>query len=180
MLNAKDTQSWEKLSEELVYNGYRKVTRKHFKLPNGSEVDYETLGGGQIVCMLAVTIDKQIILAKQFRTGPEKVFAELPGGGVDANEAPEAAALRELEEETGYTGRIEFVCTTPADGYSSSTRHHFVVTECRKVAEPIADPDNTTATVVLIPLTEFREHLRSGELTDIATGYLALDHLHLL
>ncbi len=30
----------------------------------------------------------------------------LPGGGVEFGEHPEAAALRELLEETGYTGRV--------------------------------------------------------------------------
>jgi 8-oxo-dGTP diphosphatase len=30
----------------------------------------------------------------------------LPGGGIDFGEHPEAGALRELQEETGYVGRI--------------------------------------------------------------------------
>ena len=30
----------------------------------------------------------------------------LPGGGIDFGEHPEAGALRELDEETGYVGRI--------------------------------------------------------------------------
>src|SRR5690348_17723357 len=30
----------------------------------------------------------------------------LPGGGIDFGEHPEAGALRELHEETGYVGRI--------------------------------------------------------------------------
>ncbi|MDH4142702.1 MAG: NUDIX domain-containing protein [Chloroflexota bacterium] len=31
----------------------------------------------------------------------------LPGGGLDFGESPSAAVVRELEEETGYVGRVE-------------------------------------------------------------------------
>jgi hypothetical protein len=34
--------------------------------------------------------------------------------------------------------------------------------------------------VELLPLEKFRQQLRAGKLTDVALGYLALDHLDLL
>jgi ADP-ribose pyrophosphatase len=173
-------ENWEKVSEEIAYNGYRKVYRKHFRLPDGRDVDYETVGSGEIVCMVPITTDNKVILAEQFRCGPEKILKELPGGGLEKGETPEQAALRELEEETGYTGEAQFVTTSPADGYSSAIRHHLVIKNCNKISEPIADPDNIPATVILMPIEEFREHLRSGQLTDITTGYLGLDFLGLL
>ena len=43
-----------------------------------------------------------------------------------------------------------------------------------------APHDGEFPQVVLMPLVEFREHLRSGELTDVASGYAALDALRLL
>lgn len=170
------TTAWEKLSEELAYNGYRKVYRKRFRLPDGKEADYETVGSGEIICMVPITTDNQVILAKQFRSGPEKILCELPGGGLDKGETPEQAALRELVEETGYTGEAKLVVTTTVDGYSNAIRHHLVITNCSKVREPIADPDNVPAETVLMSLEAFREHLRKGQLTDITTGYLGLDY----
>ena len=46
----------------------------------------------------------------------------LPGGGVEFGEHPEHAALRELAEETGYTGRIAELLTVDSitrDDYHS-------------------------------------------------------------
>ena len=47
------------------------------------------------------------------------------------------------------------------------------------VAEPDPGPDEFCETV-LVSLDEFRRHLRTGQLTDVDLGYLALDHLGLL
>jgi ADP-ribose pyrophosphatase len=52
---------------------------------------------------VAETSDNQIVLVKQYRAAVDKITTELPSGYVDPGEDPEAAARRELEEETGYT-----------------------------------------------------------------------------
>jgi ADP-ribose pyrophosphatase len=51
--------------------------------------------------ILAVTTDGMIPLVRQFRPAVETMVLELPSGGIDAGETPEAAARRELLEETG-------------------------------------------------------------------------------
>ncbi|KAG8988682.1 hypothetical protein FRB94_002990 [Tulasnella sp. JGI-2019a] len=42
------------------------------------------------------------VIIEQYRPPIEKYVIEMPAGLVDANESPEKAAIRELEEETGY------------------------------------------------------------------------------
>lgn len=54
------------------------------------------------VIVLAVTERREIILVRQFRPSLGKHTIEFPAGGVDGDETPEAAAARELLEETGY------------------------------------------------------------------------------
>ncbi|TFK46045.1 hypothetical protein OE88DRAFT_1638999 [Heliocybe sulcata] len=44
------------------------------------------------------------VIIEQFRPPVNSYVVELPAGLIDADETPEDAALRELEEETGYKG----------------------------------------------------------------------------
>jgi 8-oxo-dGTP diphosphatase len=39
--------------------------------------------------------------------GPREAIWTLPGGGIELGEQPEQACLREIEEETGYTARLD-------------------------------------------------------------------------
>jgi 8-oxo-dGTP diphosphatase len=54
----------------------------------------------------AVVLDGgRVLLVKRYRRGRD--YAVLPGGGIEAGETPEVAALRELGEETTLTASID-------------------------------------------------------------------------
>jgi len=48
----------------------------------------------------------EVILIKQYRVPLNQYVIEFPAGLIEGNEAPGFAGLRELEEETGYTGKV--------------------------------------------------------------------------
>lgn len=175
-----EINKWEKLSHEVVFQKYnRKIEKIMFRLPNGEEKIFYIKLEGPAVATLAITKDNQVILVRQFRPGPNVIFNEIPGGYIGKGETLEQAAERELLEETGYKGNVRLVTTASDCAYSTMNRYCMVATECEKVAEQKLDKTEF-AKVVLMPLKEFRELLKSGKMTDIEVGYLGLDFLSLL
>src|SRR5689334_15288255 len=130
---------WKRLKEEFFRFGYRRLVKRTYELPDGRTADFDIVDGGRVVCILALTVTNQVVLAKQYRPGPEKVLLELPGGGANEDEEPLEAARREFLEETGYNGDFQFIGTSLVGGYSTMVRYNFVATNCRKVQEPQLD-----------------------------------------
>lgn len=170
---------WVCLNEKIVYDGYRKIARRTYQLPNGSAADFEIRIEPRVVAVLAITEQHNVVLARQYRPGPGRLLLELPGGGVEPGETPEQAARRELLEETGCEGDLHFVAESFSGAYSTMQRFNFVALGCHRIALPKPD-EQEFIEVVELPMDDFRVLLRSGELTDVATGYLGLDFLGML
>ncbi len=170
---------WHKVSEKRHRIGYRKVVTRTFNLPDGRNVDFDLLDVGEIVCVFALTPQYNVVLARQFRPGPERILLDLPGGRSKNGESPEVSAARELREETGYTGNIVHVCTSQISAYSVGVRHHCVAKNCRRTHEQDLD-DNEFIEPVEMPIREFLRRLRAGEIVDTTTAFLGLDHFYLL
>ena len=94
-------------------------------------------------------------------------------------ESNEEKERRELLEEAGYNGDFQFVSQSLHYAYSTLIKFNFIALNCNKVQEPKTDKNEFTE-VILMPLNEFKNHLRGGQLTDVETGYLGLDFLKLL
>ena len=116
--------------------GYLSVVTNTYRLPDGSVADWDILAVPDSVAVLALTGDNQVVLARQYRPGPDAVLDELPGGMIDAGESPRDAAVRELREETGYRGDVSIVGYTFV--VANSTRRSWVsiATGCGQVAHP--------------------------------------------
>ncbi len=180
IINKSKIQPWKEISREQAFKKYSRVIDKIiFQLPDGSQTDFYIKAEAPAACMLALTEDNEVILTNQYRPGPQKILTELPGGMVDPNEDPEAAAKREFLEETGYIGDFKFIGTCLDCAYSTMERHCFVARNCKKIAEPINTQTEHTE-VVLLSIPDFRKLLRLGQMTDVEVGYLGLDYLNLL
>ena len=59
-------------------------------------------------CLVVINSMEKVLLVKR-SAEPKKGFWCLPGGFIELGETPEEAALRELKEETGLSGRIDML-----------------------------------------------------------------------
>ncbi|MCX5214486.1 NUDIX hydrolase [Kitasatospora sp. NBC_00240] len=176
-----DTAGWHEIERRKVFSKYgRGIDRVTFELPDATRNDFYLKNERSSAAVLALTPDRQVILARQFRPGPAAFLDELPGGFVDPGDDPADTAAAELLQETGHRGTVQAVTTCWDDAYSNVRRHVFAATDCVKVADPT--PERTEfIEIVLLPLDTFRSTvLRRGRMTDVEAAYLALDHLGLL
>ena len=148
-------------------------------MPDGHLSDFDIKNEGKVVCILAITKDKKIILAKEYRPGPEKILLELPGGLCEKNETPLKAITRELMEETGYYGKIKFIQKNYQCAYSSRIKYCFIATDCQKIKQQQLEKDEFIE-VIKMSLKNFRKHLKTGNLTDTDCAIIGLNYLKLL
>jgi ADP-ribose pyrophosphatase len=172
-------EPWTLLTERPGSSGYLRLTSRQYRMPDGTELWWDIVGGNRSAAVLALTPQRQVVLARQFRPGPGLVLDELPGGRLEDGETVEGGAARELLEETGYAGRLRVLASDWLSASARTRRFVAVAEDARQVASPRPDPGEHIETV-LCSLTDFRARLRAGALTDVDLGYLALDHLGLL
>lgn len=171
------TKKWNKIKEEVAYHNFRTIVQATYETPSGNTAVYDIMKDRDFAAVLALTIDNKVVIAKEYRLGPECECCDLPGGIIEKNETPEASIRRELLEETGYTGDFQFITRSFTNAYSTAKKYHFVATNCRKIQEPKMDP-NEFVELVLMDLDKFEEEiLAKGVFSDADTALYGLNYL---
>jgi 8-oxo-dGTP pyrophosphatase MutT (NUDIX family) len=90
------------LETEILLPKPKKFVRELVQMPDGYQCDWYYTDTPPSVMIVPVTADRQLVLVRQWRHNLKAHVLELPAGAVSDGEDLQAAALRELEEETGY------------------------------------------------------------------------------
>ncbi|NXG78369.1 NUDT5 pyrophosphatase, partial [Baryphthengus martii] len=141
-----------------------------------------TADGVAVIAILQRTLHYDcIVLVKQFRPPINGYCLEFPAGLMEENETAESAALRELEEETGYKGEV--VECTPAlcldPGLSNSTTHIVSVIINGDEAENTRPKQKLGALIFSSSLLEFVEviSLPKNDLLQRIDELIAEEHI---
>ncbi len=125
---------YELLSTETLFSG-RAVTirRDTVRLPDGRQTRLEIVDHRGSVVLVPVDEKGDLLFVRQYRHATGLDLLELPAGTLEAGEAPEACARREIREETGMAaGKLEHLGSFYlAPGYSSEYMHVYLATELR-------------------------------------------------
>jgi ADP-ribose pyrophosphatase len=177
-------EEWKRIEPTEVHKvGWRTVVTKHFELPDGKVISFDTVGAESAndVAVLALTPENKVVVARLFRPGPEKLMIELPGGIIDAGENAQEAGIRELGEETGFIpsegSEITDLGTMPQqDAYSNALKHYFMITNVvRRMKQKLETEE--TITVDTISISKAIDNAKKGRMTDAVAILLAYDRL---
>ncbi len=159
----------KKVNSKLVYDGkILQLYKDDVLCPNGKMASREIVRHHGGVCVLAMIEDK-IILEKQYRYAYNEILFELPAGKLEKDENPLHAAIRELEEETGYrSNHLEsYGVMYPTCGYTDEVIHLFYAKDLVKTQRHLDEDEEIE--LCLFTLEEVLQMIKNNTIKDAKT-----------
>jgi ADP-ribose pyrophosphatase len=179
--------AWRRVETESVADCRVFKVRRDLALNprGGGEHNFYCIEAVDWINIIPLTSQGEVVMIEQYRHGANEVTLEIPGGMIDEGERAEAAAARELLEETGYAASEVMLLgrTRPNPAIQNNWLYSFLARDCRFKQEPIFDSSEWTV-MRLVPLANIPALIAGGAITHAlviaAFHWLSLYHRDLL
>ncbi len=159
-------------SRQTVFQGgLVQVEKQEVTLPDQTTATREIVRHQPAVAVLMVTSARQMILEKQWRTATNGVTLEIPAGKVEAGESMDAAAVRELNEET----RLKAASIQPvaqfytSPGFTDEFMKLYVATSLTAVKTALPQDADEQIQLVYLDLPTALQQVADGTIQDAKT-----------
>lgn len=163
--------AWQVLNDtSLVSQRWLEVREQRVRLANGHEIEqFHLIRSPHWAAVICLTAAREVVLVRQYRHGFGGPSLELPAGVIESDEAPIAAARRELREETGFEAEsIEpLLCVAPEPARHSN-RAHFFFARAGARLPALALDHSEELQVLLMPVAELLDTIDRGQMVHAA------------
>lgn len=155
---------------EKIYDGrIIKLELQSVELCNKNLAKREIIRHKGGVSIIPITEDNKIIMVRQFRKPFDEELLEIPAGKLEMDEKPEVCAVRELQEETGYTANnLSFMSVIyPSPGYTDEKIYIYKAENL--IAGNLSLDEDEFLNVESYTLNQSIEMVKSGAIKDAKT-----------
>ena len=179
-MSESELNPWRRVSRRVAYdNPWIQILHDDVVRPDGKPGIYGVVHFRHLaIGVVPLDADDRVLLVGQYRYTMDHYSWEIPEGGGEFDEEPEAAARRELVEETGYSGG-EWRELCRAELSNSVTDEITVLFVAGGLEPGTATPEGTEQLQLRwVPFDEVMAMIRRGEIADAMT-ILAIQQLAL-
>lgn len=171
---------YQKDKKTLFKNDYWSYNLDKFEIEGGMTGDYHyvhSLGSTMIVPFAS---ENEILLVNQFRYLNQRESLEFPCGSVEKGLTINENAVKELREETGYKGELNYIGEfSPYNGVSNEMCSVFTAKNLEH--SPLQNDATEEFELVKIPINKFEELIKQNIIWDgltISSWYLTKNYLN--
>lgn len=153
-------------------NDFLEVYEDDVVLANGTPSKRIVVDHVGASCVLPITKDGKVILVKQYRYAIGDYALEIPAGKKDdASDETKSTALRELQEETGYTAdHLEYATTIySAIGFSNEAVAIYIARNVYESNETYTQDEDEDIELMIMPFDEAYTMVIKGDIKDAKT-----------